>query len=230
MSFGLALALLGAALGACWRDPLRRGFALLLLAGVVLFLALRELPPALPGERWLGDAWNWAGHLLAGAGMLLLAALLVRPGLLTWRACGLTWQQQPGSWWPALAVAAAVLAVNAALMSQSSFRLQSVSTETWLFQATVPGLVEEVAFRGVLLALADRALPATRRVGGAPITLGGLLVTLVFVLLHGLSWHAWLGVLPAALLYLWLRGRTGSLVAPVVAHNLWNLSVYWAHL
>jgi membrane protease YdiL (CAAX protease family) len=39
-----------------------------------------------------------------------------------------------------------------------------------------------------------------------------------------------LGVLPAALLYLWLRLHTGSLVAPVLVHNLWNLSVYVAHL
>jgi membrane protease YdiL (CAAX protease family) len=37
------------------------------------------------------------------------------------------------------------------------------------------------------------------------------------------------GVLPAALLYLWLRARSGSLVLPILVHNLWNLSVYAAH-
>jgi membrane protease YdiL (CAAX protease family) len=37
-------------------------------------------------------------------------------------------------------------------------------------------------------------------------------------------------VLPAALLYLWLRARTGSLALPILVHNLWNLSVYIAHL
>ena len=39
-----------------------------------------------------------------------------------------------------------------------------------------------------------------------------------------------LGVLPAALLFLWLRQRTGSLVMPIAVHNLWNLSVHAAHL
>jgi membrane protease YdiL (CAAX protease family) len=34
-----------------------------------------------------------------------------------------------------------------------------------------------------------------------------------------------LGVVPAALLYLWLRARTGSLAAPIIAHVVWNLSV-----
>ena len=48
--------------------------------------------------------------------------------------------------------------------------------------------------------------------------------------LHGVTMGTLLGVLPAALLYLWLRARTGSLIAPVVVHNLWNLSVYFAHL
>jgi hypothetical protein len=70
-------------------------------------------------------------------------------------------------------------------------------------QATRPGLVEGALFRGVLLALLDRAIAARRVV---------------------------LGVLPAALAYLWLRLRTGSLVLPLVVHNLWNLSVYAVHL
>jgi uncharacterized protein len=90
--------------------------------------------------------------------------------------------------------------------------------------------VEESLFRGVLLALLDRAFVGRRSVFGAPIGWGGVVVTLVFLALHGFSVGTLLGVLPAALLYLWLRARTGSLVLPIVVHNLWNLSVYIAHL
>jgi len=36
-------------------------------------------------------------------------------------------------------------------------------------------------------------------------------------------------VLPGALLYLWLRLATGSVLVPLVAHNLWNLIVLVAH-
>jgi membrane protease YdiL (CAAX protease family) len=57
-----------------------------------------------------------------------------------------------------------------------------------------------------------------------------VVVTLVFVALHGLRWGTLVGVLPAALLYLWLRLRTGSLALPVLVHNAWNLSAYVAHL
>jgi uncharacterized protein len=78
--------------------------------------------------------------------------------------------------------------------------------------------------------LLDRAFSARANLFGATIGWGGVAVTLVFVALHGTSACALVGVLPPALLYLWLRAKTGSLVMPVVVHNLWNLSVYVAHL
>jgi membrane protease YdiL (CAAX protease family) len=82
----------------------------------------------------------------------------------------------------------------------------------------------------VLLALLDRAFTARKAVLGASIGWSGAVVTLVFLALHGIGLGTLLGVLPAALLYLWLRARTGSLVMPIVVHDLWNLSVYAAHL
>jgi hypothetical protein len=106
---------------------------------------------------------------------------------------------------------------------------QEVTPEAWMFLATMPGLVEEFAFRGVLLAAAERAWPAARFVGGARISAGALLLTLAFVALHGLAPVTVLSVLPASLLYLWLRVRSGSLLLPIVAHNLWNIAILAAH-
>lgn len=211
----------------------RRGWAFAALATLVLFIALRALPQHLPGERLIGDLWDWSGPLLALAGVLAVMTLLVRRGLLDWRDAGLTLRQAPGSLPAAAGLTAATLGINYLAMSLSSFRLPGVPLETWLYQATLPGLVEETVFRGVLLALAERAVArrhARTEVVGARIGWGGLLVTLAFVSLHGLTLGALLGVLPAAFLYLWLRLRTGSLLLPIVAHNLWNLSVYAAHL
>ena len=90
--------------------------------------------------------------------------------------------------------------------------------------------MEECAFRGVLLAMLDRAFVGRWRVLGVSVGWGGAVVTLLFVALHGFSAGTLLSVLPAALLYLWLRLRTDSLVWPVLFHNLWNLSIYVAHL
>jgi membrane protease YdiL (CAAX protease family) len=214
-------------------DPARRAWALAALATLALFLALRALSQVVPGGQWIGNNWDWRGPLLGLAGVLGVAALLVRKGMLEWRDAGITLAQARGSMPIALGITTVALGVNYALMSLSSFRLPGVQPETWLYQATLPGLVEETVFRGVLLALAERAVGAGHPhwdVMGARIGWGGMLVTLVFLALHGISLGTVLGVLPAALLYLWLRQRTGSLLLPIVAHNLWNLSVYAAHL
>jgi membrane protease YdiL (CAAX protease family) len=90
-------------------------------------------------------------------------------------------------------------------------------------------VLEEFVFRGVLLALLDRALPQRWRIAGAYIGWGGIALTVAFVALHGLRPGLLLGVLPAALLYLWLRERTGSLFAPIAAHLAWNVSVLIVH-
>lgn len=229
----LALAALAALLPlllAAGRDAVRRAWAVMALATLALFLAVRALPQLVPGSRWLGDLWDWSGPLLALAVVLLLAAQLVRLQQLAWRDLGLTLTQAPGSLLPAITVSAALLAANYIAMSFSSFRLPGVPLETWLYQASVPGLVEETVFRGLLLAMADRAWPPRWTVAGARLGAGGLLVTLSFLALHGISLGTLLGVLPAALLYLWLRARTGSLLLPIIVHNLWNLGVYAAHL
>jgi uncharacterized protein len=211
-------------------EPPRRHWLIAASATLALFLGLRELPPMLPGERLIGDQWNWSGLLLALAGALWVASMLARHADLSWREMGFTWVQRPGSLRPAVGVSAATLALNLLLMRLSHFRLADVALETWIYQATLPGLVEEAVFRGVLLALLDRAFVARKEVFGAPIGWGGAVVTLVFLALHGIGPGTLLGVMPAALLYLWLRARTGSLVMPIAVHNLWNLSVYAAHL
>jgi membrane protease YdiL (CAAX protease family) len=89
--------------------------------------------------------------------------------------------------------------------------------------------VEETVFRGVLLVAAGRATPSARIVAGVPVSAGAALLTAAFVVLHGFSIGTVLSVLPGALLYLWLRLKTGSVLPPIVAHNLWNLVVLLVH-
>jgi membrane protease YdiL (CAAX protease family) len=208
----------------------KRAWLIAFVATLALVLGLRELPLLLPMPRLIGNQWNWSGQLLALAGLGWVAWTLARRAGLPWREMGFTWAQRPGSLRPALMVGGAALLINAALMSRSAFRLPAVSWETWLYQATLPGLIEEAAFRGVLLALLDRAFAPRWSLLGVRIGWGAVVVTFVFLALHGIRPGTLLGVLPAALLYLWLRGRTGSLVLPVAVHNLWNLSVYAGHL
>ncbi len=231
MIAGATIALVACAavvlLWAAWPQRQRLAWALTAISGLALYLGLRALPSLVPGPQNLGTYWNWSGHFLALGGMLLLAALLVRRAQLDWRAFGFAGPVAPGV---AVAVAAAALLLNFAINAVTGSRLHDIPAETWLFLATMPGLVEEVAFRGVLLAAAERAAPASRVIAGVRLTAGALVLTLAFVALHGPAFGTLVSVLPAALLYLWLRLKTGSVIVPVVAHNLWNLSVIAAHL
>ena len=222
----LAFAAAAALLLAAWRDPQRRAWALVAIAGAVLYFALRGLPQFASVQRVPGEDWNWSGHLLAVAGMLVLATVLVRRAGLPLHELGLA---RPRNLGPAMRIGAAGLLVSYPIHVITSGRIQEIPAATWLFVATMPGLAEELAFRGVLLAAAERAAPAARVVAGVPVTLGAAILTLAFVGLHGFGVGMLVSVLPGALLYLWLRLKTGSIIVPIVAHNLWNLTVLAAH-
>ena len=98
----------------------------------------------------------------------------------------------------------------------------------------MPGREEEPFFRGTLLAALCLALPGGGvRVLGARIALGGLLASMLFGFVHGLR------IVDGALQFApeivfitgmfgfglyWIRARTGSVLMPILAHNLMNFS------
>lgn len=232
---------LGVAAALWWparADPERRAWALVTAA---LLLALQG--------AWLLGAWVWAHMGLAalagnsstgsGAGVagaavgalvaatvtgLLMGALGRRLGL-SGSAFGWTWRQRPGSLGPALGVSALVLAIHAWTLPDDGPQGLAVSAALGWYQASLPGLTEELMFRGLLLALALRACPpatpASRIWGQAP-GWGGWVLTAAFIALHGPEPARMLAVLPVAVLALWLRLYTGSLLLPVLVHNAWN--------
>jgi len=211
------------------RHAAARAWLLAFLATLTLALLVPQLAVWLP-LGGIGGPWNGAGPLLVLATTLAVAWMLVQRAGIDWAEMGFTWAQRSGSLRPALAVTGLALVLNLVLSRASGYRLPGVPLQTWLYQASVPGLVEEILFRGVLLALLDRAFVARRRLAGAEFGRGSLVVTIVFGLLHGVQLGTLLGVWPAALLFLWLRVRTGSLLMPVLGHNLWNLSLHLGHL
>ena len=104
--------------------------------------------------------------------------------------------------------------------------------DTILFQWSMPGIEEELFYRGVLLLALNEAFAVGR--GARPalgIGWGGLLSSVAFGLGHALFWRADGPSFDAmafamtggpALLLVWFRNRTGSLVLPVLAHNVVN--------
>ncbi len=179
---------------------------------------------ALAVADWLLDPhWRPAGPALAALAVWLAIQPLRSFGSLTAESIGLV-PSRPGSLRLAAIVTLATIALNLVVLAGRGLDPLVVST-TAVVAAMVAAIVEELVMRGVLLSLADQAIPPRWQLWGARIGPGGLLLTAAFVALHGARPGVLLGVAPAALLYLWLRARTGSLVAPIIAHLLWNLSV-----
>lgn len=177
------------------------------------------VPDLLPGS------WNWQGKLLALAATLAIAAL---PAL-GWRRVGLTLAQKPGSLRAAVPVAALYCAFFLGLAL--AFPNGDASGEDVAFQLTMPGLEEEPFYRGILLFALDRAFAGRRRFLGVDWGWGALLSCLLFGSAHAFgfsdgrfSFDAVTMALTAlpALVAVWLRLRTGSLLLPVALHNFGN--------
>ena len=218
--WGLAIAVLvvaGFAARAEGRMWARRAVALLLLYLIALALAGWLLPPS----------WAAWGSAVAAFAVLLTAQPFVALGVLTPAEIGLT-APRPGTLRVVVLAVGLALLLNVVVMVVRGAAPVRVAGTT-VAAVLVAAVLEELVFRGVLLALLDRALPQRWRIAGAYVGWGGVALTVSFVALHGLRPGLLAGVLPAALLYLWLRERTGSLLAPIAAHLAWNLSVLLVH-
>lgn len=109
-----------------------------------------------------------------------------------------------------------------------------LTVETVLYQATMPGLEEELLFRGILWALIDRALRRRTVLWGAQVGWGLVITTLVFGLAHGVVVDEHLGLSFAPSLVVatgvfgfvagWVRARAASIWPAVVLHGAVNVS------
>jgi membrane protease YdiL (CAAX protease family) len=213
------------ALGAIWSW---RNFRLLWFVGALDLYVLYDFlltrgffaVPNFPAD----SAWNWAGKFVALVGLLCVA----RSPLLGYRRSGLTFPQNAGLR-PALVVLLMLSVVCVCLPVWASDGRDH--WETVAFQWIMPGLDEEVFYRGVLLLAMNEAFRARILVWGAAIGYGGLLTSVLFGLAHALSYQSgvyefnsamFLVTALPSLLLLWMRERTGSVLMPIIAHNVAN--------
>jgi|SRR5579871_522242 membrane protease YdiL (CAAX protease family) len=178
-----------------------------------------------PGAAWFGSlSWNWQGKILEVLWVLLLAAL---PGYCLARL-GIRARLAPRSVLPILCVMLAAVALPLVFWFQG-MRMPA-DRETLLFEFTMPGLAEELVFRGVFQSLLNEVFGQPWRFGGASFGWGAVLSTALFVVGHGAifdrqlrlqtSIFAMVFALPPAVLLGWLRERTGSVWPGILVHNL----------
>lgn len=205
----------------------------------ISLLALDDLATILPlafdALDVVGGRWNWEGKVLSAAWAVLFLAL----GSVSFREAGVTLHQRNGSVRPAVL---ATLALTAASFGIGvAFGGGSFRAETLAFQLTMPGLAEELVYRGVFIALLHQALytdPSTRT-NDAGRRWPVVITAVAFGAWHGLSvdagqvgFDALAASFPfiGGLAYGWLRERTGSLLFPVLAHNAGNTDAFLGSL
>jgi uncharacterized protein len=231
-------------------DPLIYSLAFALIA-VVTFLSVRPfdgrvtLPLALLGSLYLGmddfvtglpssvgaldllgGHWNWTGKLFS----LALSVLAMATLRLSCEAVGLTFRQRQLK----VGILALVLFVVWGGTLGWLFNPGAADAETLLFQATMPGLAEELAYRGIAPAILLGLVRGQGAVEGMPWAVI-VAVSILFGVWHGLSYSdGHFGFAPLSALFPligsipggWLRFKTGSLIVPVLGHGLANLAFH----
>ncbi len=181
-----------------------------------------------------GLQWNWGGKIASIAmTVAVFAVLAMTTKSVSRESAGFTLRQNPGSVVPAL-IATVLLAASGIGLEFLGADGPSMDPERLAYQATMPGLDEEPFFRGVFLAVLAAALPSRGlSLLRARITGAGLLMTLLFGLGHGVGiedgkpFISWIYIVVTGYLgfgLLWIRERTGSVLLPILAHNLINFS------
>jgi membrane protease YdiL (CAAX protease family) len=182
-----------------------------------------------------GLQWNWTGKIVAIAVMAAAYAYLPR-SIKT--EVGLFARPKPPEWRSVLGVSLFTVLFFAGCHALVSFAFAlpciKPSAETLAFQATLPGLDEELAFRGILLAVLVAAFGEPWKIAGIALGWGALPIILFFGFAHGFDiaashpppiFIAVTMVITAVMgaLLLWIKERTGSIWIAVIVHNLANV-------
>lgn len=178
--------------------------------------------------------WNWVGKIFS----LIWALLFVYFGPFSPEEFGLTKKQRKNSLTPALVVSFIYFVIHA-IGSILWFTTSKVTIESLIFQATIPGISEEIVYRGILLVLLIYSL------GGRidkkefkwnrKTILAVILTSVLFGLVHmtdfdgGLKFYIYpfITTFTVGLLLVWLRLKTGSLLLPIIMHNVLNTTLFF---
>lgn len=175
--------------------------------------------------------WNWQGKVLEAGWPVLLALAL--PAVFAVSRVGLTLPEDKRSWRTTAMTCALFTAIGipVMLLMGAHFGVQK-DLPTFAYEATMPGLGEELAYRGVFLMLLNEAFGRPWRFAGIQFGWGFIIVSAMFGILHGVDAPSlnkihiiWAGMIfptITGVVLAWLRERTGSVWPGVVFHNFVN--------
>jgi uncharacterized protein len=201
------------------------------LAGLAAFL-LVALGLARSNVDWVFWRAPWQGMLLEAIfalGVILAMRSLAQSGVTT----PITANGWRGSLW----MTAGLLGfVTLRTLLTRWFQVGSDATpypEYLLYELSMPGIAEELAYRGVIQSQFNAWLGKPWKVLGTPVGWGWLITAVVFWAMHAFSvsspqqitfyWPTLTHQLFIGLGLGWIREKSGSIVPAILAHNLVNV-------
>ncbi|MBL7810270.1 MAG: CPBP family intramembrane metalloprotease [Saprospiraceae bacterium] len=194
-----------------------------------LYSCLLSLPNWFPELRLFPHTgWNWAGKILAISGSVLFyltCAPFTPHNYVTLRQ---KTRRYSRILYLTLALYLAAVAYTWLFVNKADERFTRL-----LFQLTMPGLDEELAFRGIMLGLLANSLKTNIKLGAISMGNPGLIITsIMFGLVHAIqidqqwsfqfSGFEFVNTFAIGLLLGWITIRSGSILVPVLIHNLLN--------
>jgi uncharacterized protein len=223
------------AFGLCFKglsyEKLRREYLWLFFAIFIVDQLLARLPKILPVLNIIGGHYNWTGKILATLFSIMIIIILKKKCQLDF---AFTMKQLPGSVQSILGIVIGFFVLQMIYVYFSTAR-QEITWEDHLFQLTLPGISEEIMFRGILLGLLNGVFISRIKFLGAYLGWGTLVTALLFGIWHGISfdkdlhfelnYFKMISPLLVGFLLAWVRERTKSILFPFMYHSFFNESI-----
>ncbi|PSL49921.1 CAAX prenyl protease-like protein [Chitinophaga niastensis] len=181
--------------------------------------------------------YNWLGKIFSLVVTLAILPVIIRTER-PYTAIGMRMTVIPRYLLLCLIMGGALLLIKA-YINYAQATSEHVTVERFLYQASLPGLQEELLYRGVYLWLIQSALRKHDPDGTERPVFEMIFISLLFGLGHGLAMnykaqiHLDISVFAMAsisgFVYTWIRIKSGSLLLPVLFHNLINTGIALAH-
>ena len=222
----ISLAVIGLAVFLLFKSFDKRltlGLGVLFAVYIALDDLVTGLASAFPALRLVEGQWNWSGKIYSLAlAVVVILALRIKPS-----AAGITLKQNNLK----ASLIALVLFIVWGLSLGLLFNPPAPSAETLAFQALMPGISEEIVYRGVAPAILLGLIRGKDPTEGVPWTVV-LITAIMFGVWHGLgysnagfSFDTLSALFPfiGAIAGGWLRFNSGSLLFPILVHSVANV-------
>jgi membrane protease YdiL (CAAX protease family) len=179
--------------------------------------------------------WNWQGKFLSFVLALLFIYFLP---YLTKEQAGFTFKINKSVWLPFIILTG--ISLGWTFMHINTLQEIDDSKEYLFFQLTMPGLSEELIFRGILLGLLNLIFVTKRKILGADLGMGALIQVILFGIGHAIYFdqnqhiqfymEGFLLSFILGVFMTYLKEKGESIIPAILFHTIYNAALPIARL